>query len=102
MEKNQTSDPFARLLAIIGLALGAIGVFSALGGNAPVDLAVVQPKFPGGIDVSSAGSTPGIIINAESTGVPVIKFVNAAGTEVANISSTGAFIGPAHGGTPTP
>jgi len=97
---KDTSDTFSRLLA----GLAAIVAFAALAVslNQPTDLAVVQPKFPGGIYLANAGATPGAIMQANATGVPLIKFINAAGTEVANINSLGVFIGPAHGGTPTP
>ena len=95
------NDPIARLLAFAALVVSiAVGVVLS-GGNAPVDLAVTQPKFPGGIYVANAGTTPGAIIQAVATGVPLIKFINAAGTEVANISSSGVLIAPA-GVTATP
>lgn len=97
------TDKFARGLAGVAVFASVVALFLAIqGGNAPVDLAVVQPKFPGGIDVSSAGSTPGIVLNAESTGVPILRGLNASGTEVWKFTDTGVFIGPAAGGTPTP
>lgn len=97
------TDQFARITAGVAALIAVAALFVAIqGANAPVDLAVVQPKFPGGIDVSSAGSTPGIILNAESTGVPILRGLNASGTEVWKFTDTGVFIGPAAGGTPTP
>lgn len=90
------TDSLARILGGLGLAAGLVALFVSIqAGNAPVDQAVVQPKFPGGVYIANAGTTPGAIIQANATGVPMIKFINAAGTEVANISSTGVLIAPA-------
>lgn len=97
------TDTLARVLAglalVVGLVAGAISLSAA---NQPVELGASHLKFSGGVDVSGQAATPGIVLRAVATGVPVIRVLNAAGTEIANLSSSGVLIAPAPGITPTP